>query len=288
MASIWKGSLTFGLVNVPVELKTAVRSDHISFRMLHEADMAPIKYERLCSAENESVPWNEIVKGYEYEKGKYVVLTSDDFKAAALEASSSFDVLDFVKQEEIDPRFFDTPYYLVPGKGGERAYALLREAIRETGAVGIGKIIIRQKQHLAGVKVVGDALVLELMRFSHELVESAEYSFPSTESVRPQELQMARQLIENLTEAFAPDKYTDEYEANLMRIIQAKAKGQKIRLTAPEAPAADAQVLDLMSRLRESLEQGRAAKGRRGEVRAERKAAAAGEKKPSKRKRRSA
>lgn len=288
MASIWKGALTFGLVNVPVELKTAVRSDHISFRMLHEADMAPIKYERLCSAEGEPVPWNEIVKGYEYEKGKYVVLTPEDFKAAALESSRTLDIMDFVKQEEIDPRYFDTPYYLVPGKGGERAYALLREAIRATGAVGVGKIIIRQKQHVAGVKVVGDALVLELMRFQHELVDTGEYAFPSAENVRPQELQMAEQLIGNLTEAWEPDKYHDEYEENLMRIIRAKAKGQKITLEAPEAPAADAKVLDLMERLKESLEQGRAAKTGRGEVRAPRKKAAAKEKRASSRKKRSA
>ncbi|HJR43464.1 MAG TPA: Ku protein [Gemmatimonadaceae bacterium] len=285
MASIWKGSLTFGLVNVPVELKTAVRSDHISFRMLHGDDMAPIKYERVCSADGEPVPWNETVKGYEYQKGQYVVLTPEDFKAAALEQSRTLDILDFVKQDEIDPRYFDTPYFLVPGKNGERAYALLREAIRETGSVGVGKIIIRQKQHLAGVKVVGDALVLELMRFKHELIEESEYSFPSAENVRPQELQMARQLIDSLAEPFTPDKYTDEYEENLMRIIRAKAKGQKITLEAPEAPAADDKVLDLMARLRESLEQGRAAKERRA-VRAEPKAAAAGEKKPPSKKRR--
>jgi DNA end-binding protein Ku len=285
MASIWKGSLTFGLVNVPVELKTAVRSDHISFRMLHGEDMAPIKYERVCSADGEPVPWNETVKGYEYQKGQYVVLTPEDFKAAALEQSRTLDILDFVKQDEIDPRYFDTPYFLVPGKNGERAYALLREAIRETGSVGVGKIIIRQKQHLAGVKVVGDALVLELMRFKHELIEESEYSFPSAENVRPQELQMARQLIDSLAEPFTPDKYTDEYEENLMRIIRAKAKGQKITLEAPEAPAADDKVLDLMARLRESLEQGRAVKERRA-VRAEPKAAAAGEKKPRSKKRR--
>ncbi|HJU88317.1 MAG TPA: Ku protein [Gemmatimonadaceae bacterium] len=284
MASIWKGSLTFGLVNVPVELKTAVRSDHISFRMLHAADMSPIKYERVCSADGEPVPWNETVKGYEYQKGQYVVLTPEDFKEAALEQSRTLDILDFVKQDEIDPRYFDTPYYLVPGKNGERAYSLLREAIRETGSVGIGKIIIRQKQHLGGVKVVGDALVLELMRFKNELIDETEYSFPTADNVRPQELQMARQLIESLAEPFTPDKYTDEYEENLMRIIRAKAKGQKIKLEAPEAPAADEKVLDLMARLRESLEQGKATKGRR-EVRAERKAAAASEKKPASRKR---
>ena len=133
MAAIWKGSVAFGLVNIPVELRTAVRADHISFRMLHKSDLSPIKYERVCQAEGESVPWNEIVKGYEYDKGKFVVLTNEDFKAAALESSRTIDILDFVPQDEIDPRYFETPYYLVPAKGAEKSYALLREAIRRSG-----------------------------------------------------------------------------------------------------------------------------------------------------------
>src|SRR5687767_1053506 len=192
MASIWKGSLTFGLVNIPIELKTAVRGDRISFRLLHQEDLSPVKYERVCAADGEPVPWNEIVKGYEYEKGKFIVMEDDDFKAAAIEGSKTIDILDFVKEEEIDPRFFETPYYLVPAKGAEKAYALLREAIRSSGAVGVGKIIIRQTQHLAGIKVVGDALVLEIMRFSNELVDADEYTFPDRDQVRPQELKMAR------------------------------------------------------------------------------------------------
>ena len=152
MSTIWKGALTFGLVSIPVELKPAVRADHISFRLLHEEDLSPVKYERVCQRDGDPVPWSEIVKGYEYAKGKYVVLTDEDFKAAALESSKTIDILDFVQESEIDPRFFETPYYLVPSKGGEKAYALLREAVRNAGAVGIGKIIIRQSQHLAGVR----------------------------------------------------------------------------------------------------------------------------------------
>src|SRR6476619_668732 len=191
MAAIWKGSLTFGLVNIPVELRSAVRADHISFRLLHKEDLSPVKYERVCQADGDPVPWDEIVKGYEYEKGKFVVMSDEDFKAAAIEGSKSIDIIDFVKEEEIDPRFFETPYYLVPAKNAEKSYALLREAIRSTGAVGIGKIIIRQTQHLAGIKVVGEALVLEIMRFANELVDADEFNFPSRDSVRPQELQMA-------------------------------------------------------------------------------------------------
>jgi DNA end-binding protein Ku len=260
MAAIWKGSLAFGLVNIPVELRTAVRGDHISFRLLHQEDLSPVKYERVCAADGETVPWSEIVKGYEYEKGKYVIMTDDDFKAAAIEGSKSIDIMDFVKEEEIDPRYFETPYYLVPAKGAEKSYALLREAIRTTGAVGIGKIIIRQAQHLAGIKVVGDALVLEIMRFSNELVAADEFTFPSRDNVRPQELKMAEQLIGNLAEPFDPDKYTDDYRSNLMKIINAKMKGKKIKLQEPEEDAPDTGVLDLMSKLRASLEQGTAKK----------------------------
>src|SRR5256714_4192818 len=282
MAAIWKGSLTFGLVNIPVELKTAVRADHISFRLLHKEDLSPVKYERVCQADGETVPWSEIVKGYEYDKGKFVVLTEEDFKAAALEQSKTIDILDFVKENEIDPRFFETPYYLVPSKGGEKPYALLREAIRQTGSVGIGKIIIRQTQHLAGVKVIGDALVLEIMRFANELVDAKEFNFPARDATRPQELQMAEQLVSNLAEPFDPTRYTDEYRANLMRVIKAKMKGKKPRLEEPEAEAPDSVVLDLMCRLRARLAGGT---GKKGAVRAKRKSVAAGRKpaKPKKR-----
>lgn len=281
MASIWKGSLTFGLVNIPVELKTAIRPDHISFRLLHQEDLSPVKYERVCQADGEAVPWSEIVKGYEYDKGKFVVLTDEDFKTAALESSKTIDILNFVKEEEIDPRYFEIPYYLVPAKGGEKPYALLREAIRNSQSVGVGKIIIRQTQHLASVKVVGDALVLEIMRFANELVDAREFSFPSRDAVRPQELRMAEQLVENLAEPFDPSRYTDDYRANLMKVIKAKMKGKKAKLEEPEETR-DSGVLDLMSRLRASLEEGN---GKKGAVHARKKAIAA-TRKPAKTKKR--
>ena len=262
MASIWKGSLTFGLVHGPVEMKTAVRSDHISFRMLHAEDMSPIKYERVCQADGEPVPWSEIVKGYEYEKGKFVVLTDDDFKKAALDSSRTIDIIDFVREDEIDPRYFETPYYLLPTKGGDKPYALLREAMRQTGVVGVGKVIIRRTQHLAGVRVIGEALVIELMRFANELVDIGDYSFPGTAMVREQELTMAKQLVENLAEPFDPSRYTDDYRANLMKLIRAKMKGKKVTAAEPLPDEADSQVLDLMSRLQASLEE--AAKGGEG------------------------
>ncbi len=271
MPAVWKGALTFGLVNIPVELKTAVRADHISFRLLHEEDLSPVKYERVCQSDGQPVPWSEIVKGYEYEKGKFLVLTDEDFKTAALEQSKTIDILDFVKEAEIDPRYFESPYYLVPAKGGEKPYALLREAIRKSASVGIGKIIIRQTQHLAGIKVIGDALVLEIMRFANELVDPAEYNFPPRDMVKAQELSMAEQLIANLAEPFDPERYTDDYRANLMKVIKAKMKGKKPRLESKEETP-DADVLDLMSRLRASLEEG---SPKRGTVRTREKAVAA-------------
>lgn len=275
MRPIWKGALTFGLVNIPVQLHPAVRAqERVSFRLLHKSDLAPIRYDRVCQKEGESVPWGDIVKGYEYEKGKYVVLTDDDFKAAAIQSSKAIEILDFVSADAIDPRYFETPYYLLPTKGGERAYALLREAVRRTNTIGIGKITMRSNSHhLAAVRVVGDALVLEIMRFADKLVETAAFTFPSATDVRPQELAMAEQLIGNLSEGFDPSKYTDDYRANLMRIIHAKLKGKRIAVVEPETPESTP-VMDLISRLQESLERGatrpkRAARGARSRDSAE-------------------
>lgn len=261
MASIWKGSINFGLVNVPVELRAAVRADHVSFKMLHAEDHSPVRYQRISSATGEEVPWGEIVKGYEYSKGKFIVLTDEDFKSAALESSKTIDICDFVAEDQIDPRYFETPYFVVPTKGGEKAYALLREAMRETASVGIGKIIMRQHQHLTGLHVVGDALVLELMRFANEVVDTAELTFPDASSVRAAEQKMAVQLVRSLEAPFEPEKYTDDYRANLMRLINARAKGEKVELEAPAARSDDGKVLDLMSRLQASLEREKGGRG---------------------------
>ncbi|HET6229503.1 MAG TPA: Ku protein [Longimicrobiaceae bacterium] len=257
--SIWKGSINFGLVNFPVEMKAAVRSDHVSFHLLHGEDLSPVHYQRV-DEQGEEVPWDEIVKGYEFQKGKYVVMTDEDFRAAALESSRAIEICDFVDEDEIDPRFFETPYFLVPGKGGEKGYVLLREAMAKSGKVGVGKVMIRQKQHLAGIKAVGDALVLELMRFASELVEPRTYKFPAASSVRPQEVKMAEQLIGTLAAPFHPEKYGDEYRENLMRIIRAKMEGKEIAAPEP-AKEEETEIIDLMSRLRASLE---AAEGRKG------------------------
>jgi DNA end-binding protein Ku len=256
MASIWTGALSFGLVNIPVSLASAVRAaEKTSFRMLHKEDLTPIKYERVCPLDEEVVPWNEIVKGYEYSKGKYVVVTSEELAKVKTPSSKAVEMMDFVKSDEIDSRYFDTPYYLVPQKGGEKAYALLREALQRTDMVGIGKLTLRQKEHLVAVRPVGDALVLELMRFENELVEPEELRFPDTgqQNVRPQELEMAEQLIGNLAEPFDPSKYHDEYEEKLKALLKAKLKGKKLPDDESDEKPEKTKVIDLVARLQESL-----------------------------------
>jgi DNA end-binding protein Ku len=250
---MWKGSIAFGLVNIPIELYSAVRDHRPKFRLLHAKDQSPVSYERVCQSEGKPVGWDDLVKGYEYDKGQFVVLTKEDFKTAALAKTKTIDILDFVDPEEIDERYFETPYYLQPGKGADRAYALLRDAIAKSGKVGIAKIILRDAQHLAAVETIKDALVLTMMRFADELADLSEFRFPAAEHVRPGEMNMALQLIESLSASWEPEKYTDEYRENLMRLIQAKLKGKKPALQQRDTPQ-EANVVDLMARLRASLE----------------------------------
>lgn len=262
--AMWKGSIAFGLVSIPIELYSAVRDHRPKFRLLHAKDESPVHYERVCQSEGKPVNWEDLVKGYEYEKGQFVVLTKDDFKTAALEKTKTIEILDFVSPDEVDERYFETPYYLQPGKGADRAYALLREAIRESGRMGIAKIILRDAQHLAAVEAIGDALVLTMMRFADELADLEDFTFPKAQGIRPPELKMALQLVESLAGEWKPEKYTDEYRDNLMRVIQGKLKGKSPKLKARET-AQKADVVDLMARLRASLEgtDARSGKGRK-------------------------
>jgi len=252
--ALWKGSISFGLVNIPIELHTAVHDHRPKFRMLHAKDKSPVRFERVCIRDGSPVAWEDLVKGYEYQKGHFVVLTKEDFQAAALNKTRTVDIIDFVKAEEIDDRFFETPYYLTPARGGEHAYALLREAIRESGRIGIAKFILRDAQHLAAVEVIENAIVLTMMRFGDELVDTGQFDFPAVGAVRKGELDMAKALVNSLAAEWDPSKYTDEYRDNLMRVIKAKMKGKKIKVEA-EAEPREAKVVDLMERLRQSLAQ---------------------------------
>jgi DNA end-binding protein Ku len=252
--ALWKGSISFGLVNIPIELHTAVRNHRPHFRMLHAKDKSPVKFQRVCIRDGHPVAWEDLVKGYEYQKGHFVVVTKDDFEAAALEKTRTVDIIDFVKAEAIDDRYFETPYYLVPAKGGERAYALLRDAIRESERIGIAKFILREAQHLAALEVIGQALVLTVMRFSDELVDAGQFDLPGDAGVRKPEREMAKALVNSLAAEWDPTKYTDQYRENLMRVIQAKVKGRKPDLEPTTEPR-EAEVVDLMERLRRSLGQ---------------------------------
>jgi DNA end-binding protein Ku len=274
MRALWKGSISFGLVNIPIELHTAVRDTRPHFRMLHATDKSPVRFERVCIKDGHPIAWQDLVKGYEYEKGRFVVLTKDDFKAAAVEKTRTIDIIDFVEAEAIDDRFFETPYYLLPSKGGERAYALLREAIRESGRIGIAKFILRDSQHLAAVEVIGQALVLSVMRFAQELADVSQFDFPANKDLRKPELEMAKALVNSLAADWDPAKYTDQYRENLMRIIKGKMKGKEVTLEAEEEPR-QAEVIDLMERLRRSLAEGG---GRRGSERAGARASKGGKK----------
>jgi DNA end-binding protein Ku len=275
--AIWKGALAFGLVNIPVELHTAVRDHRPRFRLLHAKDKSPVEYQRVCRREGKPVAWQDLVKGYEYERGHFVVLTKDDFETAALEKTRTIDIIDFVQGEAIDARFFDVPYYVAPDKGSDRAYAVLRDALRDSGKVGIGRVFLREVQHLAAVGVVDEAIVVTMMRFADQLVDESTLSLPSGK-VDARELDLARRLIEGLSSDWNPEQYKDDYRENLMRVIKSKMTGKKPKLAEAE-PITDANVVDLMTRLRESLAQGGA--GRRSKASASR--SSAKQKKPASR-----
>ena len=253
--AIWNGAISFGLVTIPVQLVSAVRNQRPRFHLLHEKDESPVRYERVCQREAKPVPWGEIVKGYEYDKGEFVVLDKDDFKKAALEKSDTIDILSFVEQGDIDSRYFDTPYYVAPGKGGDRAYALLRETVRKSGKVGVAQLILRQSQHLAALTVKDDVFVLTLLRLADDIAGTDSIKAPSANGLRDAELQMAARLVDGFAGPWKPEQYKDQYAANLAAIIKAKMKGKgaKPRLGAigPEEPKGE--VTDLMERLRATL-----------------------------------
>lgn len=252
--AIWSGSINFGLVTIPVKLFTAVRASELAFNMLHAKDEGRIKYERLCSIENKPVPWDEIVKGYEYEKGEYVILTDEDFKKVNPEATQSVDILEFVELDKIDPMYFDKPYYLEPTKQGRHAYALLREALARANKVAIARVVIRTKEALAAVKPSGDALVLELMHWADEIVEQSDLDFPGDIKLPEPEMKMAKMLVDSMTvEEFEAKKFTNRYHEELMAMIEARAAGKE--LPTPKKAPARAKVVNLMDVLQQSLEE---------------------------------
>lgn len=252
--AIWKGSISFGLVNIPVGLYSATRpGNEIKLRMVRDKDHSPIKYRRVAEADEKEVPWENIVKGYEYEKGEFVVLTPEDLEKVNVASNQTVDIREFVELADIDPMFFDQPYFLAPEKGGDKAYALLREALEKSGKVGIAKVVIKTREHLAAVKPLGRALLLELMHFPDELADPNELNLPNA-STGKKELAMAEQLINSMSEKWQPDKWKDEYREALMKLIEEKAAAPGEKVRAPKAPGRKpTNVVDLVSVLQESL-----------------------------------
>jgi DNA end-binding protein Ku len=251
--SMWTGSISFGLVNVPVRLFGAVSQKEVRFHMLHGADGGRIQQKRVCSVDGREVAWEEIVKGYEISRNRYVTVTPEELKALEPRATKSIDIEDFVALEEIDPIFFENTYYLAPDRGAAKAYALLYEAMKQTGKVGIARVVLRTKKYLCTVRPLEKALALSTMLYADEVVSQDELGLPSPGEIetRERELAMAKQLVESLTTKFEPEKYRDDFRERVLDLLEKKAEGQEI--VAPVEEAAPAQVVNLIDALEASL-----------------------------------
>jgi DNA end-binding protein Ku len=256
MRAIWKGSISFGLVNIPIALYPATRKEELKFRLLRKSDLSPINYKRVAEKDGREVPWGEIVKGYEYEKGKYVVLKDEDFQRVDIEATQTVDIQDFVDVDEIDPMFFYKPYYLEPQKGGDKAYVLLRDSLKDSNKVGIAKVVIKTRQYLAGVKPEDGVLVLELMHFAEELADPEKLHVPKKLDAGKREMDMAKALVNSMSGKWNPEKYHDDYREAVMKVIEEKVEhgGEEIEEKPKKAPT-PTKVIDLVEVLQKSLEQ---------------------------------
>jgi DNA end-binding protein Ku len=251
MRAIWSGAISFGLVNIPVRLYSATQDESFHFNYLHKEDMSPVRYAKICRKDGKELSSEEIVKGYEYQRGDYIVMEDDDFKKAHPKTTKTIEIQDFTAEKEIDSRYFDKPYYLEPDKGAARPYALLREALRKSGKVGVAKFVIRNKEHLGALKVEGDMILLNQMRYSAEIRSKDELNLP-TEKVEAREIKMALALIDQLSSDFKPEQYKDTYRTQMEKVIKDKAKGKPIKATEDAPVSTD--VADLMETLRASLE----------------------------------
>lgn len=252
--AIWSGAISFGLVNIPVKLQSAVQDDNIDFDMLSKDDLAPIKYARIDSKTGEEVSYKDIVKGFQYAKGKYVVVTDEDFEKARPQIAKSIDIIQFVKEEEIDPIYYEKPYYIVPAKGSEKSYKLLLKALDETKTVGLAEYMLRNRAHICILKNHEGVLLLNQLRY-HEEVRDVPDVKTASERITPKEIQLATKLINQLTETFNPAAFKDTYIAELKKVIKAKAAGKDIHIAEPRKMPAE--VRDLMEILKESLSKGK-------------------------------
>jgi DNA end-binding protein Ku len=260
---LWKGAISFGLVNIPVELYSAEKRNELSFTMLDRRNLAPVGYQRYNKETGEEVPWEEVVKGYEYDKDRYVVLSDEDFRRANVEATQTVDILGFVEAERIPQTYFDTPFYLVPGRGGEKGYALLRETLRRANKVALANVVIRTKQHLAALLPVENMLVLNTLRYADEMRELSEFDLPAENlgalKINEKEIDMALRLVENMSEEWNPEEYHDTYREDIMALIEQKIRAGKTEVitepgTEPDDSAKAAEIIDMMTLLKRSIE----------------------------------
>lgn len=254
MRSIWTGSISFGLVNIPVKLGSAVEAGHdLNFDMLSKKEMAPIRYARIDTKTDKEVAWKDIVKGYEYSKGKYVVITDEDFAKASPEKSKTIDIIQFVKEAEIDPIFYEKPYYITPSKGAEKSYHLLLKGLEESSTVGLAEFMLRNRMHICAIKPYNGVLLINQLRYNDEIREVPEVEKGKGDKLTPKEVQLAIKLIEQLTEKFDPTAFKDSYIDALKKVIDAKAAGKQIRIV-DEPKKTTGAVKDLMEVLKASLE----------------------------------
>jgi DNA end-binding protein Ku len=251
MRSIWSGAISFGLIYIPVKLFSGSQEQEIDFKMLRKGDMCPIRYVRVCESDGEEVEYKDIVKGYEYRKGDYVVVTDEDFKAASPKKTQTIEIVAFIKESEVDAKLLEKPYYLEPVKGAAKAYALLREALRKTDKVAVARYILRTRESMCLLRAEGDMIVLLQMRWASEIREPEGLELPPAKEVEKKELDMAVRLVDQLTETFDPAEYRDTYTETLMKFIQDKAEGKTRE--PEEEEAIPAEVTDLFAKLRESL-----------------------------------
>ncbi len=269
MRAIWKGTISFGLVSIPISLFTATRREEIKFRLLRGTDLSPVNYKRVAEADGKEVPWDKIVKGYEYEKGKFVVIKDEDFARVDVEATQTVDIINFVKLEEINPLLFSKPYYMQVEKGGDKAYALLRDSLTASRKVGIAKVVIKERQHLAAIKAQQSGLMLELMRFPDEVIEAGDFKAPQTRTASKAEMDMASKLIESMSTKWEPDNYHDDYKEGLEKLIEKKVASGGDVLPAPRRAKKATSAVDLVSVLQQSIRrtQGGAKVNGKGKVR---------------------
>ncbi|MGH8216762.1 MAG: Ku protein [Rhodanobacteraceae bacterium] len=259
---IWTGTISFGLLNIPIRLMTAERRVDLHFRMLDNRDQSPVRYERVNAETGEEVPWKDVVKAFEYDKGNYVVMEKEDFKKAAPDSAESVDIEAFIDPKEIGPEYYEKPYYLVPAKKAEKGYVLLRETLNKSGLAGLARVVIRTREYLSLVLPRGDALVLMLLRFPQELVPADEYDFPQDKPgsyrINDKELDMAKSLVESMVSEWKPKEYRDEFRSRLQKVIETRvrSKGGKVKVEEEEAPSGDTatNVVDFMSLLKKSID----------------------------------